>query len=220
MSIICAICGKKQSGFFDNYPLSAEHKEMRICVRCQERIQAIEDAPDDTEVNDAVGYFNNIFVHGARPEAIQRINNAVNKRLGIVNDAAPTPSAPITEISEEKDGKQFNIDNLYTDIGKKIKSWAKWIFVIETIGAIIGAFGMMISGDEVLLLAGILSLVLGPIIAFVSTWILYAFGELVDKACIKEQQDEKYYAFMSENLKAMRANSDKMLELLKKEKNE
>lgn len=69
------------------------------------------------------------------------------------------------------------IDNLYANIGGKIKGWAKWIFIIEAIGAIIGAFVMMGNDDA---LTGMLLLIAGPFAALVSTWLLYAFGELVE----------------------------------------
>ena len=68
------------------------------------------------------------------------------------------------------------LDSLYDNIGGKIKNWAKWIFVIETISAIL-AFIVLLANE--LVLPGFLTLICGPIIAWVSTWILYAFGQLV-----------------------------------------
>ena len=71
------------------------------------------------------------------------------------------------------------LDNLYNDIGKKIKSWAKWIFIIEAIGAIIAGFVLMVE-DEDLIGYGLLTLVCGPIVAWVGSWLLYAFGQITD----------------------------------------
>ena len=71
------------------------------------------------------------------------------------------------------------LDNLYENIGGKIKNWAKWIFIIEAIGAIITGL-VLLCTDEDLILYGLLTLVCGPIVAWVSSWILYAFGELVE----------------------------------------
>lgn len=72
------------------------------------------------------------------------------------------------------------LDELYENIGEKIKSWAKWIFVVEAIGAVIGAI-VLIVNDSVLL--GLLTLVLGPFAAWVGSWLLYAFGEMVETIC-------------------------------------
>jgi hypothetical protein len=77
------------------------------------------------------------------------------------------------------------LDNLYENIGSKIKNWAKWIFVIEAIGAVITGLVLLFT-DEDLILYGLLTLVCGPIVAFVGSWILYAFGELVEKTCDNE----------------------------------
>ena len=76
-------------------------------------------------------------------------------------------------------------DNLYKNIGGKIKSWAKWIFIVEAIGAIITGVVLMAT-DEDLIVYGLLTLVCGPIIAWVGSWILYAFGELVEKTADNE----------------------------------
>ena len=71
------------------------------------------------------------------------------------------------------------LDNLYKNIGGKIKNLAKWIFIIEAIGAIITGFVLLFTDDD-LILYGLLTLVCGPIIAWLGSWILYAFGELVE----------------------------------------
>ena len=71
------------------------------------------------------------------------------------------------------------LDNLYENIGSKIKNWAKWIFVIEAIGAVITGLVLLFT-DEDLILYGPLTAICGPIVAYVSSWILYAFGELVE----------------------------------------
>ena len=71
------------------------------------------------------------------------------------------------------------LDNLYENIGGKIKNWAKWIFIVEAIGAIITGLVFLFT-DEDFILYGLLIMILGPIVAWVGSWILYAFGELVE----------------------------------------
>ena len=78
------------------------------------------------------------------------------------------------------------LDNLYTDIGGKIKGLAKGIFVVEAIGAIITGFTLLLA-DSTLAMYGLLTMFFGPIVAWISSWILYALGELVDKACAIER---------------------------------
>ena len=67
-------------------------------------------------------------------------------------------------------------DNLYVDIGSKIKGMAKCTFIVEAIGSIIAGIALAFDQD----FSCILIAIIGPIVAWVSSWILYAFGELVE----------------------------------------
>ena len=69
---------------------------------------------------------------------------------------------------------------MYDNIGRKIKGLAKAIFIAQGISmAITGIVLMCI--DEDLILYGVLTLILGPVLAWISSWLLYGFGELIDK---------------------------------------
>lgn len=70
---------------------------------------------------------------------------------------------------------------MYKNIGKKIKGLAKATFVVEAIAAVVTGISLMAS-DEDLILYGLLVFLVGPIVAWVSSWLLYGFGELIDKA--------------------------------------
>lgn len=82
------------------------------------------------------------------------------------------------------------MDKLYADIGKKIKGFAKWSFIVEAIGAFVA--GLILLIDEFILL-GLLLMLLGPIVAFVGSWILYGFGEIIDKLCDIERNTKFTY---------------------------
>ena len=71
---------------------------------------------------------------------------------------------------------------MYNNIGKKIKILAKATFIIEAIAAVISGIALMPIDDEFILF-GLLIMFFGPVVAWVSSWILYGFGELVDKTC-------------------------------------
>ena len=74
------------------------------------------------------------------------------------------------------------LDNLYSNIGSKIKTWAKWVFIVEAIASVIGAICMMASAENSwMLVVGMIVLVVGPFIAWVSSWLLYGFGEIIVK---------------------------------------
>ena len=74
------------------------------------------------------------------------------------------------------------MDFLYQNIGEKIKSMAKAMFFVEAVASII--LGLIIIGEEVFVwnaTFGVITLIAGPIIAWVSSLITYGFGELVEK---------------------------------------
>ena len=71
---------------------------------------------------------------------------------------------------------------MYDDIGGKIKGLAKATFIIGAIAAVIIGIMFMALDDE-LIGIGLLIMILGPIVAWVSTWFLYGFGELIEKTC-------------------------------------
>ena len=71
---------------------------------------------------------------------------------------------------------------MYDNIGGKIKGLAKVIFFVEAIAAVITGFVFMAAHDY-LIPVGLLVMILGPIVSWVSSWLLYGFGELIDKTC-------------------------------------
>lgn len=72
------------------------------------------------------------------------------------------------------------LDELYSDIGQKMKNWAKGIFVVETILTILGAIITFFIEPEMFFLC-VLMVVIGPLLAWISTWMLYGFGEIIDR---------------------------------------
>lgn len=72
---------------------------------------------------------------------------------------------------------------MFNNIGGKIKSLATAAFIIDTIAAIITGISLM-AIDEDMVLAGLLVIVGGFFVAWVSVWLLYAFGQLVENSDI------------------------------------
>ena len=71
---------------------------------------------------------------------------------------------------------------MYDNIGGKIKGLAKAVFIVEATAALITGIAL-VAIDEDLILFGLLTLILGPAVAWVSSWLLYGFGELIDRVC-------------------------------------
>ena len=68
------------------------------------------------------------------------------------------------------------VNNLYKNIGEKVMLLAKGIFTLCSIIEIFAGF-IMISGGYVGV--GFFMIIIAPLITLFSTWVLYAFGYLV-----------------------------------------
>ena len=109
-----------------------------------------------------------------------------------------TPSAPVAYKQPANTGGL--LDGLYENIGKKIKDWAKWIFVLEAIAAVISGLALLFDGGDGWLI-GLLLILAGPLVALVSTWLLYGFGELIVKTSANERNTQDILNLMKQNNK-------------------
>ena len=72
---------------------------------------------------------------------------------------------------------------MYDNIGGKIKSWAKVSFLVTAVIEVITGIAL-ITTDEDPAVYGWLIMILGPIAAWVSSWLLYGFGQLIENSDI------------------------------------
>ena len=73
---------------------------------------------------------------------------------------------------------------MYDKIGRKIKALATVSFLVGAITAFIA--GVVLLVDEQIGL-GLIIMLCGPVVAWVGSWLLYGFGEIIDKLCEIEQ---------------------------------
>ena len=73
---------------------------------------------------------------------------------------------------------------MYDNIGQKIKGLSKAIFVIlAVIGASCGLI-VMITSVGIMVIVGLIMFIVVPVLAWVLSWLLYGFGELIESLCI------------------------------------
>lgn len=70
---------------------------------------------------------------------------------------------------------------MYNNIGGKIKTLAFALFVVFTILSIIFAIALILSEYIVFRIFGLIFLFIGPFLAYISSFTLYGYGELVEK---------------------------------------
>ena len=93
------------------------------------------------------------------------------------------------------------MERLYDEIGKKIKLAAYVTFIVEAVIAVLEGIAVPIilvnTVDDSFFMfllglpLGLLAIGIGILVAWVSSWLLYGFGELIDKVCdIKKMVEE------------------------------
>ena len=98
---------------------------------------------------------------------------------------------------------------MYDNIGGKIKGLAKAIVIIVAIAAAITGFALMISNDD-MILAGLLIMIVAPLVAWISSWLLYGFGQLIENSDkLVEINEERFYLQRNSNLQPEVKHSDK-----------
>ena len=117
----------------------------------------------------------------------------------VYQPVSPIGMAPMQPIFNNNEPKVTLKETIYGNIGNKIKSYAAMIFVIQEALVVILSLLLIFSEEEFLLITGIVVLILGTFVSFVSTWLLYAFGELVDKTSRNEENTREILKFLTKN---------------------
>lgn len=99
------------------------------------------------------------------------------------------------------------LENLFTNVGGKIKTLVKVLFVLEAIAAVV--VGLWLISVDVLAIIGIGIMIIGPFVVWILSWFVYGFGELVDRTC---RIDEKLNPHAS-NSKATNQDSAELPDL-------
>lgn len=76
---------------------------------------------------------------------------------------------------------------MYSNIGKKIKVLAKVLAWIGIAASVISGLGMMIASSragDAMAFIGFLTMILGSLLSWVSSFVLYGFGELVENSAV------------------------------------
>lgn len=72
MAIVCCICGKKQSGWIMDYPLSTGLNQYRLCTECGEKYQKIQNAEKLEDVSDEIAYIKERLREGTANETVKK----------------------------------------------------------------------------------------------------------------------------------------------------
>lgn len=76
--------------------------------------------------------------------------------------------------------------NMFTNIGKKIKLTAKIVCWVTMLASFIGGIALLIyscvEGEDELIVVGLIVPLVAPFLCWIGSFMMYGFGELIDKA--------------------------------------
>lgn len=81
-------------------------------------------------------------------------------------------------------------NGMYKNIGGKIKGLAIGMCTFTAVGAFIAGIVLLVDAidyAEELIPVALLVMLVGPVLAWLFSWTLYGFGELIDKTCAIER---------------------------------
>ncbi len=168
MAKICEQCGKTVT-FFSNNPYYLPNDKI-LCWECakyvRDDLEAVRNATSEAE-------YSSIKERVIR-KSQERFNEKVAECIisSIDNNFRKVPNT--SKVSENKDSSMFG------DIGGKIKGLAQVVCWIGIIASVISGLLMLSNGDYAPI--GIIIMLLGSLVSWVSSFTLYGFGELIDNS--------------------------------------
>lgn len=81
---------------------------------------------------------------------------------------------------------------MYNNIGGKIKGLTKVIAVMGALAPIAIGLGLMFNDDDTFFL-GLVIIVVGCLISWISSWLLYGFGELIENTALVARNTQAMY---------------------------
>ncbi len=182
MAKLCECCGNKNNSFVGD-PLYLPDDKI-LCYKCAKPIRA---------------EFNNLFYKRDKKEFISLANSIIGKSKILFNDditnhicilinrhghkMGVSISANEKAALAKADKTEYHIDTnstgMFSNIGSKIKKLAEITTWIGIISFVVGGFCLMMI-DEAFMLTGILVAIFGSLASWVSSFVLYGFGQLIE----------------------------------------
>lgn len=130
MAIICALCGKKQSGWIEDYSLAPHLQEYRICASCHTKLEKL--CSTDTDNSEERAYFSEMLSKKEYPLEIV----SLFETLSNPEAQCKTPEAVSEEIKSKRNQEIESIllTSGYNFEGHQIKEYHGFISAETALG--------------------------------------------------------------------------------------
>ncbi len=192
MAKLCECCGNKNNSFGGD-PLYLTNDKI-LCHKCAEPIKndmsnlyyAKTNREYEELKNNIVAKCNECF-NDAITEYVITVMNKIYDRLDFAKqEKQATSVTPSTTVESTTYTETLSTNNepesysgMFDNIGGKIKTLAQVVTWIGIIGSVIGGMSMMSINDDLIFL-GLLIMIIGSLVSWVSSFVLYGFGQLIE----------------------------------------
>ena len=92
---------------------------------------------------------------------------------------------------------------MFDNIGQKLKTWAKWFYVIELVFSVVFGFVKMAMApdyDSPEFTEGLFMILLAPFVGLLFAWLIYAFGHLVEQTEMNQENTRQIKEMMAKSV--------------------
>lgn len=192
MAKLCQCCGNKNNSFVGD-PLYLDDDKI-LCCKCAEPIRDelnqlfyIKTKEEfDTLTNYIIGKSKTLFNDGITNYICSVINKRCNNLVFSIDEKDVEKIAPTTDNSQKPITNQATVSTttssgMFDNIGGKIKTLAQVVTWIGIISSVISGIALM-SIDEDMIFVGLMVMIFGSLMSWVSSFVLYGFGQLVENS--------------------------------------
>ena len=186
MAKLCECCGNKNNSFVKDPVYLGDDKI--LCYKCAAPIREELDLLYYVKTKDQFDALSDSILKKCKTlfndNITREICLVINKRCKNLDFSVEIAGIEkITADEENVSLSTYNSDSdsegMFGNIGGKIKALAQVITWIGIIGSVIGGISV-IAISEYLMLTGLLIMIIGSLISWVSSFVLYGFGHLIE----------------------------------------
>lgn len=189
MAKLCENCGNKNNAFAGD-PVYLEDDKI-LCSKCAEPIRNdlnslfyIKTKEEfDTLAYKIISKCKSCFDASVTEQICKVINKRCNS-LGFYIDekTLTTHVKKIDTVISSQQKISSNSTGMFSNIGGKIKGLAKVFTWIGIIASVISGIAMMLMDDDIFLFIGLIIMIAGSLLSWISSFMLYGFGHLVENS--------------------------------------
>ncbi len=191
MAKYCSCCGSKNNSF-NGDPLRLENGEI-LCYKCFKPISYEWNQLYYVQTIEEFDFFAESIINKSKElfgdDITQQICSAIDNRrqkAAYLKEGGNVSKEQQKVVEEShknisRKSSHSNSDGIFSNIGGKIKGFAELLTWLGILGSIFSGLWIM-SIDDDFIIPGILVIVLGSLVSWISHLLLYGFGQLIENS--------------------------------------